>query len=145
MSTPILRNNVGSPIAVTTTVAIANNAYANAADKLRINNTGNALLADFILTGATFGTAPVGGRVQLVAVDRTTAGVAGPTPSSSMLGRVYSFDPQPTTGNALTTWTMTCPKVPLNADTDYWLLNNGTGYQIAIGCVLAAQPWSPGA
>ncbi len=144
MPTPILRNNVGSAIAVTTTVAIANNAYANSADKLRIQNTGNALLADFRLTGAVFAAAPVTGSVQLVAVGRDFAGNAGPAPSASMIGKVYSFSPQPTTGNVSTGWIMGCDSVPLAPDTDYWLYNNGTGQQIALGCTLTAQPWSPG-
>lgn len=145
MPTPILRNNVGSPIVVTTTVAIANNAYANSADKLRINNTGNALLADFRLTGVTFAAAPVAGAVMLVAVDRDFAGNAGPTPSAAMLGKVYPFDPKPASSNASTGWVMSCNSVPLSPDCDYWLLNSGTAQQIASGCVLTAQPWSPGA
>ena len=140
----VLRTNIGSPISVTTANAIANNAYSNAADKLRINDTGNALLADFTLTGVTFGAAPVAGNVQLVAIDRDAAGNPGPTPSASMLGRVYPFSPQPSTGNASTGWVMSCPRVPLSADTDYYLLNNGTAQQIAVGCTLSAQLWSPG-
>lgn len=142
--TAVTRIAVGSPVAVTTTVAIANNAYSNTADKLRINNTGGALLADFVLTGATFAAAPVAGIVQLVAVDRDGAGNAGPTPSASMLGRVYPFTPQPAAGNAATSWIMTCPRVPLSADTDYYLCNNSTAQQIAIGCTLTANLWSPG-
>lgn len=145
MPTPILRNAIGSPIFVTTANAIANNAYANAADKLRIDNTGNALLADFRLTGVVFGTAPVGGTVALVAVDRDFAGNAGPAPAASMLGKVYPFTPSPSTSNTSTGWVMACNNVPLSADCDYWLFNNGTGFQIAAGCVLTAQPWSPGA
>lgn len=142
----ILRTNVGSAVSVTTANAIASNSYANAADKLRINNTGNALLADFTLTSATWATAPVGGVLQLVAVDRDSAGNAGPAPSSSMLGRlVGSFSPSPSTGNASTGWIMTIPAVPLTADCDYWIYNNGTGYSLAAGAVLTAQPWSPGA
>jgi len=145
MPTPILRNDIGSPIVVTTTVAIASNAYANSADKLRIDNTGNALVADFSLTGVVFGIAPVGGTVALVAIDRDSAGNAGPAPSGAMLGKVYPFTPSPSTGNTSTGWVMTCNRVPLSADCDFWLYNNGTSYQIAIGCVLTAQPWSPGA
>jgi len=145
MTAPILRNNVGSAVTVTTANAIANNAYANSADKLRINNTGNALLADFRLTGVTFAAAPVAGAVQLIAVDRDFSGNAGPTPSASMLGRIYPFSPQPSTSNASTGWVMSCNSVPLSADCDYWLYNNGTAQQIAAGCVLTAQPWSPGA
>ena len=145
MPTPILRNNVGSPIVVTAANAVANNAYANSADKLRIQNTGNALLADFRLTSATFGTAPVGGVMTIVAVDRDFAGNAGPTPASTMLGKVYPFTPSPSTSNASTSWVMACNNVPLSADCDYWLFNNGTGFSLNTGWVLTAQPWSPGA
>ena len=145
MPTPILRNNVGSPVTVTTANAIANNAYANSADKLRINNTGNALLADFRLTGVTFAAAPVTGVVQLIAVDRDGSGNAGPAPSSAMIGRVYTFSPAPNTGNSSAGWIMSCNNVPLSADCDYWLYNNGTAQQISSGCTLSAQPWSPGA
>ncbi len=142
----ILRTNVGSAVSVTAANAVANNAYANSADKLRIQNTGNALLADFRLTSATFATAPVGGVLQLIAVDRDFAGNAGPNPATSMLGRVLgSFSPQPATGNASTSWVMGLDSVPLVADADYWLLNNGTAYSLNSGWVLTAQPWSPGA
>lgn len=145
MTAPILRNAIGSAIAVTTANAIANNAYANSADKLRINNTGNALLADFRLTGVVFAAAPVIGAVLLVAVDRDFAGNPGPAPTASLLGRVYAFSPTPSTSNASTGWVMSCNSVPLSPDCDYWLLNNGTAQQIAAGCTLTAQPWSPGA
>ena len=145
MPTPILRNNVGSPVTVTTANTIANNAYANIADKLRIQNTGNALLADFRLTGVVFAAAPVAGGVVLVAVDRDSAGNAGPTPSASMIGKQYPFSPSPSASNASTGWIMSVNNVPLSADCDYWIYNAGTGQQIAAGCVLTAQPWSPGA
>ena len=142
----ILRTNVGSAVSVTAANAVANNAYANSADKLRIQNTGNALLADFRLTSATFATAPVGGVLQLIAVDRDFSGNAGPNPATSMLGRVLgSFSPQPSTGNASTSWVMGLDSVPLAADADYWLFNNGTAYSLNSGWVLTAQPWSPGA
>lgn len=145
MTTPITRNNIGSPVTVTTANTIANNAYANAADKLRINNTGGAMVADFRLTGLSFGSAPVAGIVQIVAVDRDFAGNAGPTPSSAMVGRVYSGSPSPSAGNASTGWIVSWERIPISADADYWLFNNGTGQQISAGCTLTAQPWSPGA
>lgn len=145
MSTPIIRNNIGSAITVTTANAIANNAYANSADKLRIQNTGGALLADFRLTGVVFAAAPVAGSVQLVAIDRDLAGNAGPAPSASMLGHAYKFSPQPSTGNSATGWVMAINNVSLSADADYWLYVNGTAQQLAAGCVLSAQCWSPGA
>lgn len=146
MPTPILRNNVGATVAVTAANAVANNAYANAADKLRIQNTGNALLADFRLTSATFATAPVAGVLHLLAVDRDFAGNSGPAPSATMMGRlVGSFSPQPQASNAATTWVMALNSVALSADADYWLYNNGTGVSLNSGWVLTAQPWSPGA
>lgn len=147
MPTPLLRDT-GTAVTKTTANAIANNAYSASADALRLQVSALSaayLLADFCLTGATFGTAPVGGNVQLVAVDRTTAGVQGPTPSASMIGRlVGTFSPSPSTSNALTAWTMTVNAVPLAMDADYWIFNNGTGYSIASGCTLTATPWSPG-
>ena len=146
MTTPILRNAIGSALTVTTANAIANNAYANSADQLRIQNTGNALLADFRLTGATFATAPVGGAVQIAIVDRDLAGNAGPTPSSSMVpNRIYTLGPMPSTGNASTGWVMGVDAVPMTADQDVWLYNNGTAYSLNSGCTLSAQLWSPGA
>jgi hypothetical protein len=147
MSTPLIRDS-GTPVTLTTANAIANNAYANSADAMRLEISALSaayLLADFCLTGATFGTAPSGGSVQLIAVDRTPSGTQGPTPSASLLGRVAgTFNPVPSTSNVLTTWTMTINAVPLSADCDYWLYNNGTGYTIASGCTLTATPWSPG-
>lgn len=145
MPTPIIRNAIGTEITVTTTVAIASNAYSNAADKLRIQNTGGALLADFRLTGVVFAAAPVAGSVQLVAVDRDLAGNAGPAPSAALLGRAYKFSPQPAAGNSSTGWIMAINNVQLSADADYWLYVNGTAQQLAAGCALSAQCWSPGA
>jgi hypothetical protein len=34
--------------------------------------------------------------------------------------------------------------VPLDADADYWLYNNGTAFTLNSGCILTAVPWSPG-
>lgn len=143
--TAITRTNVGSAVTVTAANATANNAYCNSADKLRINNTGNALLADFRLTGVAFATAPVGGCLQLIAVDRDASGNAGPTPAASMLGRVAgTFSPMPSTGNASTGWIMGINSVALAADTDYWIYNNGTAFSLNSGWTLSAQLWSPG-
>lgn len=145
MPTPILRNSVGAAVSVTTLNAIANNAFANASDKLRIQNTGNALLADFRLTGVVFAAAPVAGSIMLIAIDRDFSGNAGPAPASSMVGKQYVFSPMPASGNASAGWVMSVDNVPLSADADYWIYNAGTGQQIAAGCTLTAQPWSPGA
>ena len=145
MPTPLLRDVIGSNIVVTAVNAVANNAYANSADKLQINNTGLALLADFRLTSVTFATAPVGGALQLFAVDRDFSGNAGPTPAGTLLARyVGTFTPSPTTSNASTGWIMGINSVPLSANTDFWLYNNGTAFSLNSGWVLTAQLWSPG-
>lgn len=145
MPTPILHNVIGSNITVTAANAVANNAYANSADKLTINNTGLALLADFRLTSVAFATAPVTGALQLFAVDRDFAGNAGPTPASTNSPRfVGSFSPSPNTGNAATGWVMSLNAVALTPYTDYWLYNNGTAQSLNSGWVLTAQLWSPG-
>ena len=146
MATPLLRDLIGAVITVTAANAVANNAYANVADKLQIDNTTNlALLADFRLTSITFATAPVGGALQLVAVDRDLANTAGPTPSATLLARfVGSFNPQPAAGNASTGWIMSLNSVALTANTDYWIYNNNTLFALNLGWVLKAQCWSPG-
>lgn len=148
MTTPIIRLPLGSAIAVTAANAVASGAYSVAADKLQIDNaTNNALLADFELIG-TFATAPVGGSVQLIAMDWTLDGSGSPAPAapaSSVLGRfVGSFSPSPNTANAVTSWTMRLDKVSLNRKCDYYIYNNGTGFSLNSGWVLRAQPWSPG-
>jgi uncharacterized membrane protein len=146
MPTPLLRDLIGSVTTVTSANALANNGYANSADKLTIDNATNlALLADFDLTG-TFATAPVGGVIQLVAVDYSLDGsTAGPTPASTMLGRVVgSFSPQPNTSNSSTSWRMRLNAIPLTNKTDFYLFNNGTGFSLNSGWVLKSQCWSPG-
>lgn len=141
----ILRNNIGSVLSVTTANAIASAAYAVSADKLTIDNSTNkALLVDFELQ-VTFGTAPVAGAVQLVAVDYSLDGAtAGPPPLSSMIGRTYTMSPMPSTGNAVTAMRLTCNSVPLQNKTDFYLFNNATGQAIPASSVLRAQCWSPG-
>ena len=146
MAAPILRNNVGANIVVTATVAVANNAYAAAADLMRINNTGLALLADFRLTSVVFAIAPVTGSLQLFAVERSFANVAGPTPSATMQPKLVAvFSPVPIAGNTSTGWVMGANAMPLSPDADYWLYNAGTGQSLNLGWVLTAQLWSPGA
>lgn len=145
MPTPILRQNQGSAVVVNAANGITNNGYSNATDKLRIQNTGGALLADFRLTSVSFAAAPTSGSLQLVAVARDFAGNAGPAPSSPMLGRVVgTFNPQHASGNSATSWVMGIDSVPLTEDCDYWIFNNSTGYTLNAGWVLTAQPWSPG-
>ena len=146
MATPILRDLIGSVITVTAANSIANNAYANSADKLTVDNTTNAaLLADFELVG-TFATAPVGGVIQLFAVDYSLDGsTAGPTPSATMQPRlVGAFSPQPLASSVATSWTMRLNSVSLTRKTDFWLYNNGTAFTLNSGWVLKAQCWSPG-
>ena len=146
MPTPILRDLVGAVATVTGANAIASGAYGAAADKLTIDNTtAAALLVDFDLA-ATFGTAPVAGVLQLMAVDYSLDGAtAGPAPSSAMQPRlVGSFSPQPQTGNAAVTWRMRLNAVALTGKTDFYLFNNGTAQSLNSGWVLKAQCWSPG-
>lgn len=146
MPTPLLRDLIGSVITVTSANALPNNGYANSADKLVIDNATNlALLADFDLTG-TFATAPVGGVIQLFAVDYSLDGAtAGPTPASTMAARLIgSFSPQPQASNASTSWQMRLNAVPLTAKTDFYLFNNATACSLNSGWVLKAQCWSPG-
>lgn len=148
MPTPIIRNS-GTTVTLTSANSVANNAYANSADAMRIQQSAlsvpGLLLADFRLTSVTFGTAPVGGCVQLVKVPRNDAGSIGPTPVSTLLNlMVYTFSPTPAASNASTGWIMGIDSVPLDLDADYWLFNNGTGFTISSGWVLKAQPWSPG-
>jgi len=148
MPTPIIRNSATN-LTVTAANAVANNAYANSADKLRVQqstlSTTGLLLCDFRLTSVTFAAAPVTGALQLVIVDRDAAGNVGPTPVATLLpGRVYSLGPSPTTSNASTGWIMSVNNVPISADQDVWLFNNATGQSLNSGWVLTAMPWSPG-
>ncbi len=147
----ILRSAIGSAVSRIFANAVANNAYANAADAIRLNpgvagsDHPGALLADFRLTGVTFSAAPVKGALQLVRVDRDFAGNQGPTPSATLLGTpVGAFSPMPTVSNALTGWIMGIDSVALAPDADYWLLNNDTAVNVT-ACTLTAQCWSPGA
>lgn len=145
-----LRNDIGAPITVTTSGVggIASAAYATITDVLTIDNTTNkALVVDFTLYPAAFGTAPVAGAISLVAVDWSldATPVQGPAPTASLPGRfVGSFDPKPGTGNANTRWRMSLPTVALGRKVDFYLFNNGTGQSLAVGAVLIAQCWSPG-
>lgn len=146
----IIRTNVGTTVSRTYANAVANNAYSNSADVIRLNpgvagsNHLGALLADFRLTGVTFASAPVTGVLQLVRVDRDLAGNQGPTPSATLLGTpVGTFSPMPTTSNTLTGWVMGINAVALSPDADYWLFNNGTAVSLS-ACTLTAQCWSPG-
>lgn len=148
MPTPIIRNS-GTNLTKTAANAVANNAYANSADALRIQQSAlsvaGLLLADFRLASVTFAVAPVTGSLQLVIVDRDAAGNIGPTPVSTLIpGRVYTLGPLPNTSNALTGWIMGVNNVPLAPDQDVWLFNNGTGQSLNSGWVLTAMPWSPG-
>lgn len=149
MPTPIIRSVTGTSVTRTFANSVANNAYANSADALRIQqsalSTAGLLLADFRLTSVSFGTAPVGGAVQLAKIPRDAAGNIGPTPSATLVPtQIWTFGPTPAASNASTGWIMSIDSVPLDADADYWLFNNGTAYTMASGMVLTAVPWSPG-
>lgn len=146
MPSPIYPQNVGSAIVVTAANAIANNAYANTADRMRIQRISYlALLVDFKLTSVTFATAPVGGSLQLFAVDRDFAGNVGPTPVSTLNPRlVGTFTPSPAASNASTGWIMAINNVSCVQDADYYVYNNGTAYSLNSGWILTAQCWTPG-
>lgn len=148
MPTPIIRIS-GTNVTKTFANAVANNAYANSADALRIQqpalSTPGLILADFRLTGVAFGTAPVGGVVQLAKIPRDASGTQGPTPSATLVPtQIWTFGPTPAASNASTGWVMGIDSVPLDADQDFWLFNNGTAFSMASGMVLTAMPWSPG-
>ena len=146
-ATPLLRDS-DAAVSRTAANAVANNAYANAADAVRLSLATigtNYLLADFRLTNVTFGVAPVAGTLQLIAVDRDFSGNQGPTPSASMQGRLVGvFSPTPQAANALTGWIMSVNSVPLTPDADYWIFNSATGQTLNAGWTLTATPWSPG-
>ena len=149
MATPIIRTVTGTAVTKTGANAIANNAYANSADALRIQqsalSTPGLLLADFRLTSVTFATAPVGGVLQLAKIPRDASGNIGPTPSATLVPtQIWTLGPIPAASNASTGWIMSVDSVPLDADADYWLFNNGTAYSLNSGWVLTATPWSPG-
>ena len=149
MATPIIRTVTGTALTKTGANAIANNAYANSADALRIQqsalSTPGLLLADFRLTSVTFATAPVAGCIQIAKIPRDASGNQGPTPSATLIpSQIYTLSPIPAASNALTGWIMSYDSVPLDADADYWLYNNGTSYSLNSGWVLTAVPWSPG-
>ena len=144
MTTPITRVTVGSVVSHTNGSAVANNAYCVSGDAVRIQNTSNALLADFRLTGVTFGTAPVAGCLQLAKAPRDLSGNIGPTPSATLVPtQVWTFGPVPAASNASTGWIMSIDSVPIDADADYWIYNNGTGYSLT-AATIAYQLWSPG-
>lgn len=148
MTTPIIRVNAASVITVTGANSIANNAFANSADVMRLQQSAMsipALLADFRLTSVTFSTAPVTGLLQLAIVDRDLSGNIGPTPSATLMPtRIYTLGPIPLASNTSTGWIMGVDGIPLTQDQDVWPYNAGTGYTLNSGWVLKAQPWSPG-
>ena len=145
MTTPVLRQNQGSAITRTYANSVANNAYSNSADALRVQNSNGALYCDFWLTSVVFATAPVLGTLMLCAVDRDAAGNIGPTPSATLQPRIVgNFNPIQQASNASTGWIMALPGVTVFGDCDYWIFNNGTAYTLNSGCVLTAQLWTPG-
>jgi hypothetical protein len=150
MTTPIIRSATATAVARTFANAVASGAFANSADALRIQqsalSTPGLLLADVRLTGVAFAAAPVAGSVQLAVIPRDAAGNQGPTPTATGIvpSKIYTFGPLIGAANSSTGWIMSIDSIPLNADSDFWLYNNGTAQQIAAGCVLTITPWSPG-
>jgi hypothetical protein len=146
MSTPIVRDS-GSVITVTGANAIANNAYSNSADVMRIQLSSlaaNYLLADFRLS-FTYGTAPVAGSIQLIKMPRDFSGNQGGTPAATLLGaQIFTFGPLPQASNTVKAFIFSVDSVPLDFDADYWIFNNATGQSIVSGYTFAAMPWSPG-
>jgi hypothetical protein len=148
MSTPILRDLIGSVITVTAGNAVSTGNYSVSADKLVWDNTTNlALLADFeLVLGGAFGVAPVTGGLFLYAVDYDLTGSnAGPAPTSTSPTPRYCgvFSPQPNSANTATTWKMKLNSIPLVQKTDYYILNT-TGQSLVTGWILKGQSWSPG-
>lgn len=145
------RTNVGSAVSVTLANSIASNAYSNVADAMRVRtDTGGnagALLGDFRLTKASslFGAAPTAGTIYIAKIPRDASGNAGPVPSSSMVPtQLYPMGPISSTGNSNTAWVLSADAVPLSADADYYIYNNGTGQSIQVGATLTCTPWNPG-
>jgi hypothetical protein len=153
MSTPILRQNQGSVIVATASAlgstlasTTTNGTYSSA---IRINNSSlAALLMDVWLAGS-FGSSPAGaGALQLALIARDNAGTIGPTPSSSILGKFYTFTPSPSGTGTLV---YKIEAIPLPYDCDVYIVNNSTGqtftFQNSLNSsadALLIQPWSPG-
>jgi hypothetical protein len=148
MPTPQGRINNSSTLTHTATNAVANNAYCNSADVLRIQQSSLDAafpVCDFRLTGVNYSTAPVAGSIQLAKIPRDLSGNQGPTPSASMIPtQVWTFGPTPSTSNATKIWVMSIDAAQIDIDADYWLFNNGTGQSLPTGWIISAIPWSLG-
>lgn len=136
MATAATRVNIGSAVTLTISSSVANLAYSSG---VRLQNTEGAPLADFTITGVTFGAAPVTGALMIVIISRDTAGNIGPTPTSAILPKIYPFNPQPTTGNSSTGWIMTCERVPIPTDCDFYVYNASTGQSLTSATVSAQR------
>ena len=148
MSTPLLRDNIGTVFSVTAGNAVASGNYSVSGDKLTIDNTTNdALLADFeLVLGGAFSTAPTTGVLSLFAVDWDLAAAnAGPAPTStSPTPRfVGNFSPSPNSTNTSTTWKMRLNSISITNKTDFYIQNT-TGQSLVTAWILKAQCWSPG-
>ena len=151
MSTPIIRSVTGTSITRAYANTIATGAYCNSADAVRVQqsalSTAGLLLFDARLTGVAFSAAPTAGSVQLAVVDRDASGNIGPTPTANIIpNKIYTFGPLIGSSNASTGWIMGIDSIPIAADQDLWLFNNGTGVTMNIGSsmTLTVVPWSPG-
>ena len=126
MTTPILRPNPGTPVVATASAlgsTLASTAtMATYSSAIRVQNTGNFLLADVWLAGS-FGSSPGGvGALQLFAMARDPAGTIGPTPSSTVIPKLLgAFTPTPSgTGHV----TYFLGAVPIPWDCDLYIVNN---------------------
>src|ERR1700690_336304 len=128
MTTPILRENQGSPIVATasalgSTLASTSTAgtYSNAT---RVNNSSSAALLMDVWLAGSFGSSPAGvGALQLCIISRDEAGNIGPTPSSTILGRFYTFSP---TSSGTGTLIYKIEAIPCPYDCDVYVMNNAT-------------------
>lgn len=153
MATPIYRQQQGSTLSIAAASmpasTLANNAFTSTAiTRIQSTTYSGALLFDVRLSGS-FASDPAGaGVLQLVVVPRSFDGVQGPTPSATILGKIYNFTPSPTT-NAAKVYGI--DSIPLPQDCDLWLFNNGTGQTFTYTNTLegsakafALMAWSPG-
>lgn len=130
------RINIGSASVLTVSASVASLTYSS---PQRLQNTEGAILADFTVTGVTFGAAPTTGSLMIAIVARDGAGNPGPTPSASMLPKIYPCSPQPASGNSSTGWIMSCERVPIPPDCDFYLYNASTGQSLSAATVSAQR------
>ena len=137
MATAATRINIGSPATLTISSSVTSLAYSTGQ---RLQNTEGAPLADFTVTGVTFGAAPVAGALRIAIVSRDSAGNAGPMPSAALVPNItVGLGPQPSTGNTSTGWLMTAERVPIPPDCDFYVYNASTGQSLNAATVTAQR------